>query len=1096
MNTQNPSPAKQPSPQNSNHKPHKDHSIHTLNKVKMKPLLPYLWTNLEQILVDMPCDFKADSQKRYRNGFLVITYGAVYLFKNKFLVAPPPTFCLTLLDCRIVTCNEKASTITLLYADLLVTIKVKEAVKIINIMAKIVSESTYGLRQYLILPRFQIEKNTNVTADVLVGTENTKKPKTKGHNDVANPTTSDNSISDNAPSKQPKEKSEEIKPVLNDPNSPPPKSDNGNENEIENEPKPQQQPRRVRFGIPHDPYSRSTQVPLVNTSSYFYCGPDEHDEDFDNPDCERIHLSKLCTQRPRHALLNRCLFLAHFYDKYGRHLDEGCYYLAKYDREPIDTLTIGPHFFPNIFSLSFGHAIGWETNLKKVMFYHFKPMDFGHLLESIMINSITIEQICFIDYKYSDKPLSEIKKDVYKQARKRNMRYIKYKSNRNAEEESDDEYEEDSDESDESSSDDGAPRKPRDYFDHYTNRNNQLHPKSKFPIYVPDFSFYKVKSTNVKSFWFHECDYPVITAFFEALEDYICPIEEFEITSCKFNPTQLGQIFKDMANLECFVNLKTFAFLKNDVQMFPIDSFQQYISIASSLETIEISDCQLDGSQLFASLCQAHSPVKSVKMTNLPFHSLQNMSTLTLPPALIQAVFSQCFFSPQAFKDMLLIFTNKKTNQVISNCDKVTTELANSDSPVMLSFANITMKHEGYEVFGQLVGYDLAPNICEFDWSDNKIPANCINSFFGFLETQTKMRILVLNNIKLEKQSFFFRRLLKYIMKQKLPGLDMRAKLFRKYGVPFYESLKKATFLRKLGVVIRNGSDEVMAKFNELIRMLPMLTELKADGFLPHTSESLINLWTTIINHPTLCAHDMPRVDILYLSKKHQIKITDNEFMSKLKAAKESRKTPSTMQQRTDFVLQQIRTRNVNLQNNNSIITAESDFFIASCSTPWIDSTPYSRLETLESDANLHRNDLVQPLIDSHGEHNQPPNNEPTLLNIGEENNEYEIYNMQCIPADIENSGIAPTPMPTYLPDSQMKDETFKLAPTEFPPLDENEKIEQDAFKQADDAKADEFVIDDGRKVDDEEFDDQSLEVDDESDDENDNSENNEVIDV
>lgn len=85
-------------------------------------------------------------------------------------------------------------------------------------------------------------------------------------------------------------------------------------------------------------------------------------------------------------------------------------------------------------------------------------------------------------------------------------------------------------------------------------------------------------------------------------------------------------------------------------------------------------------------------------------------------------------------------------------------------------------------------------------------------------------------------------------MSQKLPGLDMRAKLYRKYGLSFYESLKKATFLRKLGVVIRNGSDEVMNKFSELIRMLPMLTECKADGFLPHTKESLINLWTRIFN--------------------------------------------------------------------------------------------------------------------------------------------------------------------------------------------------------------------------------------------------------
>ena len=41
-----------------------DRTLHTLNKVKLKPLLSYLWTDLETILVDMPCDFKLDIQKR------------------------------------------------------------------------------------------------------------------------------------------------------------------------------------------------------------------------------------------------------------------------------------------------------------------------------------------------------------------------------------------------------------------------------------------------------------------------------------------------------------------------------------------------------------------------------------------------------------------------------------------------------------------------------------------------------------------------------------------------------------------------------------------------------------------------------------------------------------------------------------------------------------------------------------------------------------------------------------------------------------------------------------------------------------------------
>lgn len=85
---------------------------------------------------------------------------------------------------------------------------------------------------------------------------------------------------------------------------------------------------------------------------------------------ERIHLSTIATTRPKNALFNRCLFLAHFYNIFGHRLGDGCKYMAKYDEGPSDILTIGPHFMRGKFALSYGHAIGWETNLTKVMFYH------------------------------------------------------------------------------------------------------------------------------------------------------------------------------------------------------------------------------------------------------------------------------------------------------------------------------------------------------------------------------------------------------------------------------------------------------------------------------------------------------------------------------------------------------------------------------------------------------------------------------------------------------------------------------------------------------------------------------------------------------
>lgn len=92
------------------------------------------------------------------------------------------------------------------FADFGIEIKVKEALKIIYIMAKIVSECTYGLEQYLILPRFQIKKNNNETIEK----DKSEDHKSKSQSDI-NIESSDYSIN-NSPSSQKQDKNSSSTP--------------------------------------------------------------------------------------------------------------------------------------------------------------------------------------------------------------------------------------------------------------------------------------------------------------------------------------------------------------------------------------------------------------------------------------------------------------------------------------------------------------------------------------------------------------------------------------------------------------------------------------------------------------------------------------------------------------------------------------------------------------------------------------------------------------------------------------------------------------------------------------------------------------------
>ena len=116
------------------------------SKSKVKELTQVVWCSFEEPLVLAPCEFQA-TKRTNKSGYLMVTFGAVYIFKSKLVKADILYYKLHLLDMRKVVVSP--TKIVLELASLHVTIKVKSAPAIARVMKSVLYQCTWGLTDVL-----------------------------------------------------------------------------------------------------------------------------------------------------------------------------------------------------------------------------------------------------------------------------------------------------------------------------------------------------------------------------------------------------------------------------------------------------------------------------------------------------------------------------------------------------------------------------------------------------------------------------------------------------------------------------------------------------------------------------------------------------------------------------------------------------------------------------------------------------------------------------------------------------------------------------------------------------------------------------------
>ena len=128
------------------------------SKSKVKELSQVVWCHQEEPLALVACEF-SENKKKKRTGYVMVTFGAIYIFKSKILKADILYYKLHLLDIR--TALVTPTTIVLGLTSTSITLKVKNAPGLAYVMKAVLFQCTWGLTDVL-LTKFVVDQGAEL----------------------------------------------------------------------------------------------------------------------------------------------------------------------------------------------------------------------------------------------------------------------------------------------------------------------------------------------------------------------------------------------------------------------------------------------------------------------------------------------------------------------------------------------------------------------------------------------------------------------------------------------------------------------------------------------------------------------------------------------------------------------------------------------------------------------------------------------------------------------------------------------------------------------------------------------------------------------
>ena len=123
-----------------------------VDEKKLKAMMSEVWSSLESPLVAIPVDYRLYARKKsLRSGYVLVTRGAVYVFKSKFMKPVVFDKKIHILDMRKITIT-KDNMMVIEFDDYNAEIKTKSITSLYAGIFTVLREVTFGVVEFRELP--------------------------------------------------------------------------------------------------------------------------------------------------------------------------------------------------------------------------------------------------------------------------------------------------------------------------------------------------------------------------------------------------------------------------------------------------------------------------------------------------------------------------------------------------------------------------------------------------------------------------------------------------------------------------------------------------------------------------------------------------------------------------------------------------------------------------------------------------------------------------------------------------------------------------------------------------------------------------------
>lgn len=384
----------------------------------------------------------------------------------------------------------------------------------------------------------------------------------------------------------------------------------------------------------------------------------------------------------------------------------------------------------------------------------------------------------------------------------------------------------------------------------------------------------------------------LIMSMFHALRDFGGRIKSLALIGCMFRSDDLGEIFRMIQSLRCFVPLTKLKLDQVSADRFPDEEFVMMLE-KRSLSNISVCSMDLEGTEILQKIVESVKTPRHIEVTGM--HFTLPIQFATFPESITLLDVSNCDFGVDTFVSLL--------ERIVG------TPRSNTKQPMFFYASGIKGATTKQLLSPLLKPKDgkvikIHPNILELNWSNNPLTPRDMKTLIKFLQHQTNLKYLDIGNCLLPRNNptQSLQMLSAFLQERPLEGLDLQSDPEDPISsdlANFLSNISRIRGLKSLRIIdsqLKDSGIDVLLKF---IAECQDITELDIDGFGVSSAAELIRLYSGVVANARISALNNPKRDLKALGiEETSLPVEVRKMMQSLK----SKRFPRTAAQRLEPV--------------------------------------------------------------------------------------------------------------------------------------------------------------------------------------------------